>query len=335
MVCRERSMTRSPPLGGMLNSSGLAATLGAARVKLPLQPEGAEAQPVCDARTVQGILALPSPACSRELDCLENRVELAQCRSRLRYAALGEEPNDVADLLRVSPALVGQANVDSERVAQGLLGDVGRQREIRPLPRAQPRHRPRPFCPGRDEVGQPLIRRVEPFVRTQLLVRCPRRPIDARLGRRVTDIDPELGSDCTEALKGVGGGRVTRVRTDEAHHAQKVSKRHAVRERSLDVEPERQAEVLPANVVGQVEQELLPGARTRETVGQFPGLKGYLLELGIYVPERLAGQVNHGKFLSLRRLDDRDTGRESSTRNCPFTVALPQETSESHPQFSI
>src|SRR5215211_771943 len=140
--------------------------------------------------------------------------------------------------------------------------------------------------------------------------------------------------DRNESLEGVGG-RVTRVRSDEAHHAQEVSKRHAVRERGLDVEPERQAEVLPANVVGQVEQELLPGARTRETVGQFPGLKGYLLELGIYVPERLAGQVNHGMFLSLRRLDDRDTGRESSTRNRPFTVALPQETSESHPQFSI
>src|SRR5215208_3190837 len=287
-------------------------------------------QPVYDASTVQGTLALPSPACRRGLHCLENRVELAQCRSRLCYAALGEEPHDVADLLRARPALVGQANVDSVRVAQGLLGDVGRQREIRPLPRTQPRHRPRPFCPGRDEVGQPLIRRVEPFVRTQLLVRCPRRPIDARLGRRVTDIDTELGRDCTEAPKGVGGGRVACVRTDETHHAEDIGERHALRERGLDVEPERQAKVLPANVVSQVEQELLPGARTRETVGQFPGLKGYLLELGIYVPERLAGQVNHGNFLSLHRLDDRDTGHEPSTHNRPFTAALPQQASGSH-----
>src|SRR5919199_4975757 len=56
--------------------------------------------------------------------------------------------------------------------------------------------------------------------------------------------------------------------------------------------------MLPADVVGQVEQELLPCARTRETVGQSPGLQGYLLELGIYIPERLAGQVNHSNFLS-------------------------------------
>src|ERR671920_593859 len=85
----------------------------------------------------------------------------------------------------------------------------------------------------------------------------------------------------TEPLEGVGGGRVTRVRSDEAHHAQEVSKRHAVRERGLDVKPERQAEVLPADVVGWVDQEFLPGARARETVGPISGLKGYLFELGI------------------------------------------------------
>ena len=47
-------------------------------------------------------------------------------------------------------------------------------------------------------------------------------------------------------------------------------------------------EVLPADVVCHVEQERLPRARTWETVGQFPNLLGDLLELGIYVPERLA-----------------------------------------------
>ena len=39
-------MTRSPPLGGMLNRSDLAATLGVAHAKLPLQPEDAQAQAV-------------------------------------------------------------------------------------------------------------------------------------------------------------------------------------------------------------------------------------------------------------------------------------------------
>ena len=115
--------------------------------------------------------------------------------------------------------------------------------------------------------------------------------------------------DRNESLEGVGG-RVTRVRSDEAHHAQEVSKRHAVRERGLDVEPERQAEVLPADVVGQVDQELLPGARSRETVGPIPGLQGYLLELGIYVPERLGRSTIATSFLL--KLDDRDTGRKSS-----------------------
>src|SRR5215217_1950654 len=77
-----------------------------------------------------------------------------------------------------------------------------------------------------------------------------RRCLSARLGRCAPEIYPEFGRNGTEPLEGVGGGRVTRVRSDEAHHAQEVSKRHAVRERGLDVKPERQAEVLPANVVG-------------------------------------------------------------------------------------
>jgi hypothetical protein len=36
-------MTRSPPLGGMVNGLALAANLGPAHVELPLQPENAEA----------------------------------------------------------------------------------------------------------------------------------------------------------------------------------------------------------------------------------------------------------------------------------------------------
>src|SRR5215217_5015274 len=54
------------------------------------------------------------------------------------------------------------------------------------------------------------------------------------------------------------------------HTTPGTSENDTPRERDLDVEPERQAEVLPAHVVGQVEQELLPRARTRETVVQSP-----------------------------------------------------------------
>src|ERR671939_608047 len=111
-------------------------------------------RPLSDARCAPGALE----TCSSSWRALENSVELAQCRSRLGYAAFGEEPHDVADLLRVGPARAREANVSWERVAEGLLSDVGRQRKIRPLPRAQPRHRPRPLYPERDEADQPLIR---------------------------------------------------------------------------------------------------------------------------------------------------------------------------------
>ncbi len=44
----------------------------------------------------------------------------------------------------------------------------------------------------------------------------------------------------------------------------------------------------PANVVGQVEQEFLPRARTGEAISPFPGLQCNLLKLGIYISEGLA-----------------------------------------------
>src|SRR5215207_2688237 len=82
----------------------------------------------------------------------EERVELTKRRCRLGHAALGEKPHDVTDLLRARPAFARQANMEPERVSQGLLGDIGRQREVRTFPRAQPWHRPRSIYPGRDEV---------------------------------------------------------------------------------------------------------------------------------------------------------------------------------------
>src|SRR5919107_1284463 len=67
-----------------------------------------------------------SPCLKRWSLSAEDRVEFTKRRCRLGYAALGEESHDVTDFLTGRSTFAHQANMDSKRVTQGLLRDVGR-----------------------------------------------------------------------------------------------------------------------------------------------------------------------------------------------------------------